>query len=395
MVAACAVADVIEAGGQAALMAPTELLARQHHHSLAEMFTPLGLDTALLTGRDKGKARERVLGRLASGTTPVAVGTHALIQADVTFRDLRLAVIDEQHRFGVDQRLGLTDKGSATDVLAMTATPIPRSLQMALYGDMDASAIWGMPPGRVPVDTRVITRDRLDEVVAGLGRKLDAGTQAFWVCPAVEDSEETPELTDASSRHRVLAEVYGADRCGLIHGQLKPRDKDAVMERFVAGGIGLLVATTVIEVGVNVPAATVMVVEHAERFGLAQLHQLRGRVGRGDAPGTCLLIYAPPLGAVAADRLKALRDSHDGFEIAERDLGLRGGGDVLGKRQSGLPDGRLCDLAQAGDLIALAQTDARAVLATRPELTGDRGAALRVLLYLFERDAAVRYLRSG
>ncbi|MHA1570418.1 MAG: ATP-dependent DNA helicase RecG, partial [Alphaproteobacteria bacterium] len=330
---------------------------------------------------------------LASGEVVLAIGTHALFQADVNFHDLAMAVIDEQHRFGVHQRMLLADKGPAVDMLVMTATPIPRTLMMAAYGDLDESRLTEKPPGRQPVDTRAMPLERLDEVIVAVGRALDSGAKVFWVCPLVEESEEG-DLAAVTERHATLKARYG-DRAGVIHGRMKAAEKDKVMDDFADGPIDLLVATTVIEVGVNVPAATVMVVEDAERFGLAQLHQLRGRIGRSDKPSTCLLLYSTPVGATAKARLNALRDTDDGFVIAEQDLKLRGAGDVLGTKQSGLPGFRLADLAVHGELLATARDDAQLILETDPDLQTERGAALRVLLYLFERDAAILTARAG
>lgn len=388
-----AMLNAVECGTQAALMAPTEILARQHAETLLPMVSPCGVRVALLTGRDKGKARESLLRELRDGNIDILIGTHALFQEDVTFRDLGLAVIDEQHRFGVQQRLMLTEKGKAADVLVMTATPIPRTLTLTMYGDMDVSRLEGKPPGRKPVDTRVIGRNRLQEVIAGLGRILDTGAKAYWVCPLVEESE-TSDLAAAEERYQTLKDHFG-DRVALVHGRMKGPDKDAVMEGFASDRYDILVATTVIEVGVNVPSATLMVIEQADRFGLAQLHQLRGRVGRGDQASTCLLLYGHPLSETARARLETMRSTEDGFVIAEEDLRLRGGGEILGTRQSGLPEFRVADLAVHGDLLETARKDARHIMETDPGLSSPRGDALRILLYLFERDAAVRTLQSG
>ncbi len=393
VVALLAMLIAVEAGAQAALMAPTDLLARQHLATLAPLAEAAGVDLALLTGREKGRRRQATLDALADGSAALAVGTHALFQDDVAFRDLALTVIDEQHRFGVHQRLGLTAKGRAVDVLVTTATPIPRTLMLTAYGDMDVSRLTEKPPGRHPVDTRAMPVDRLDEVVAGLARALDGGARVYWVCPLVAESESL-DVAAAEARHAHLAEVFG-ERVGLLHGRLKDRDKDAVMADFAAGRTSVLVATTVIEVGVDVPEATVMVIEHAERFGLAQLHQLRGRIGRGDRASTCLLLYAAPPTDTARRRLEILRETDDGFRIAEEDLKLRGAGELLGTRQSGLPGFRLADPAAHADLLEMARGDARLALDRDPDLEQPRGRALRVLLYLFERDAAVRFLRSG
>ncbi|MFQ5466907.1 MAG: ATP-dependent DNA helicase RecG, partial [Kiloniellaceae bacterium] len=393
VVAFLAMLNAVEAGAQAALMAPTEILARQHHRTIAPLAEAAGVTVELLTGRDKGKARGAALDRLAAGESALAVGTHALFQEEVAFGNLGLAVIDEQHRFGVHQRMSLASKGRGVDILVMTATPIPRTLVLTAYGDMDASRLTEKPAGRQPVDTRAVPLDRLDLVVAGVERALAAGAKAYWVCPLVEESE-AGDLAAAKERFAALTARFGT-RVGLIHGRMKTRDKDAVMAAFAEGATDLLVATTVIEVGVDVPAATVMVVEHAERFGLAQLHQLRGRIGRGAGKSTCLLLYQGPLGDTARARLQILRQTDDGFRIAEEDLRLRGAGELLGTRQSGLPAFRLADLAVHADLLAVARDDSRLILEREPELDGARGPALRVLLYLFQRDAAVRYLRSG
>ncbi|MFN8721461.1 MAG: ATP-dependent DNA helicase RecG [Rhodospirillales bacterium] len=393
VVALLAMLNAVEAGHQAALMAPTEILARQHLETIQPLADAAGIEVAVLTGREKGKAWAAVLDRLATGTLAMVIGTHALFQEEVAFADLALAVVDEQHKFGVHQRLQLSGKGRAVDVLVMTATPIPRTLTLTAYGDMDVSRLDAKPPGRRPVQTVTVSSERLGEVVEAVARKVREGERVYWVCPLVDESEQV-DLAAATERHAHLKERLGS-RVGLVHGRMKGLDKDAVMAAFAAGDLDVLVATTVIEVGVNVPAATVMVVEHAERFGLAQLHQLRGRVGRGDRPSSCLLVFEPPLAETARARLAILRETEDGFRIAEEDLKLRGAGDVLGTRQSGLPAFRLADLAVHGDLLAMARDDARLVLARDPDLADPRGKALRVLLYLFERDAAVRYLRSG
>ncbi len=393
VVALLAMLNAVEAGAQAVMMAPTEILARQHLATIAPLAAAAGIDTALLTGRDKGKARQAVLAGLASGETALAVGTHALFQEDVDIKDLALAVIDEQHRFGVHQRLTLAAKGAAVDVLVMTATPIPRTLMLTAYGDMDVSRLYEKPAGRKPVDTRVMPLQRLGSVIAAVSRALDKGARVYWVCPLVEESE-TLDIAAAQDRHQELLKIFG-NRVGLVHGRMKGAEKDQVMQAFTDGLIGILVATTVIEVGVDVPEATVMVVEHAERYGLSQLHQLRGRIGRGDKESACLLLYARPLTETARARLNILRETDDGFRIAEEDLRLRGAGELLGTRQSGLPDFRLADLAQQEELLATARDDAALIIGKDAELTSERGQALRTLLYLYERDAAVRYLRSG
>jgi len=382
VVAALAMADVAGAGGQAALMAPTEILARQHHEALAPAFGALGVGCVLLTGRDKGAARAEKLRALAGGTAAVAVGTHALFQDDVAFADLQLAVIDEQHRFGVGERNRLLAKGPAVHLLAMSATPIPRTLELTVFGDLDVSRIDEKPPGRTPVVTAAVPTTRVGEVVARLNRALDEGQQAFWICPLVSESE-TADLQAAEARAADLARALGPG-VGLVHGKLSGPEKDSVMAEFAEGRLGLLVATTVVEVGVDVPNASIMVVEQAERFGLAQLHQLRGRVGRGARESACLLLFDPPLSETARARLEVLRETDDGFLIAEKDLELRGGGDVLGLKQSGFPAYRLADPAAHRDMIAAAADDARLVLARDPELTGERGRALRLLAELFD-----------
>lgn len=393
VVALLAMLIAVEAGAQGALMAPTELLARQHYATIEPLVRAAGIDVAVITGRDQGRAKADLREMLADGRLKLVIGTHALLQEDVAFAKLGLAVIDEQHRFGVHQRLALADKGGA-HVLVMTATPIPRTLTMCAYGDMDVSRLTEKPVGRKPIDTRVMPAERLPELLDAIERRLRDGARVYWVCPLVEESEVV-DLAAAEDRHAQLAARFGAARIGLVHGRQKPAERDRMMERFAAGDIRLLVATTVIEVGVDVPEATVMVIEHAERFGLAQLHQLRGRVGRGEAASSCILVYAPPLSEGARARLQIIRETEDGFRIAEEDLRLRGAGEVLGTRQSGMPEFKLAELVAHGDLIEIARNDARLVLDRDPELEGSRGEAIRTLLYLFERDAAVRLLRSG
>ncbi|MGZ9112591.1 MAG: ATP-dependent DNA helicase RecG, partial [Rhodoplanes sp.] len=393
VVALLAMLNAVESGAQAALMAPTELLARQHLATIAGLAEAAGVQVALLTGREKEAARQCTLAGLATGDIGIVVGTHALLQEAVAFKDLALAIIDEQHRFGVDQRLALSEKGSAVDVLVMSATPIPRTLTMTAYGDLDVSLLTEKPPGRHPIDTRVMAIDRLDELVPAVGRMLEGGAKIYWVCPLVEDSEAS-DLAAAEQRNAFLQRAFPG-RVGLVHGRMKTAERDVAMRAFRDGPIGVLVATTVIEVGVDVPAATVMVIEHAERFGLAQLHQLRGRIGRGAAASTCILLYAPPISEAARARLTVLRETDDGFRIAEEDLRLRGAGELLGVRQSGLPTFRLADLAHHGELLAAARDDARLLLERDPDLVSPRGRAARTLLYLFERDHAVKTLRAG
>ncbi len=394
VVALTALADAVEAGDQAALLAPTEILARQHFALARKWLAPLGVRIGLLTGRVKGAERRHLLAALGDGGIDLLIGTHALIQEGVAFARLGFVVIDEQHRFGVAQRLALAEKADdAPDVLVMTATPIPRSLTLTAYGDMDVSRIREKPPGRTVIDTRVISLSRLDEVIEGLVRAIADGARVYWICPLVAESESL-DLAAAEERFADLQGRFG-ERVGLLTGSMKGAEKDAAMRAFADGEIDILVSTTVVEVGVDVPEATVMVIEHAERFGLAQLHQLRGRVGRGADASRCLLLRGAALSAEARRRLEILRASDDGFEIAEADLRLRGTGELLGTRQSGLPDFRFADLAAHTDLMKIARDDARLVVAEDPTLESPRGAALRLLLYLFERDAGVRFLKSG
>jgi ATP-dependent DNA helicase RecG len=393
VVALVAAAAVIEAGRQAAFMAPTELLARQHLNTIAPLAEAAGIRVAILTGRERGGERIEILDRLTLGDIDLLIGTHALFQDDVAFHDLALAVVDEQHRFGVHQRLALTQKGDAVDVLVLTATPIPRTLVLTFFGDMDVSELREKPAGRQPIDTRTIPMSRLEEVEDAVGRALQAGQRAYWVCPLVEESEKI-DLAAAEARFAELREKFGTS-VDVVHGRMKGADKDAAMQRFAAGKTQLLVATTVIEVGVDVPEATIMVVEHAERFGLAQLHQLRGRVGRGAGHSTCLLIYKTPLGETAKARLAILRESEDGFRIAEEDLRLRGEGDLLGTRQSGLPGFHIARIETHGKYLGAARDDAALVLNRDPALATPRGHALRHLLYLFGKDEAIRLIRAG
>jgi ATP-dependent DNA helicase RecG len=393
VVALAAAAAVIEAGRQVAFMAPTEILARQHLKTIAPLAAAAGIEVAILTGRERGRERQALLDRLALGDIHLLLGTHALFQDDVVFRDLALAIVDEQHRFGVHQRLALAQKGAAVDVLVLTATPIPRTLVLTYFADMDISELREKPAGRQPIDTRTIPLDRLDEVEAAIGRALDEGKRAYWVCPLVEESEKS-DLAAAEDRYEELRRKFG-DAVDLVHGKMKGAEKDAAMARFAAGESRLLVATTVIEVGVDVPEATIMVIEHAERFGLAQIHQLRGRVGRGSGKSTCLLLYRAPLGETAKARLAILRDSEDGFRIAEEDLRLRGEGDVLGTRQSGLPGFRIARPELHGKYLGAARDDAQLVLTRDPSLTSERGQALRQLLYLFGKDEAITLIRAG
>ncbi|MCI5110908.1 MAG: ATP-dependent DNA helicase RecG [Marivita sp.] len=394
LVAFMALLTAVEAGGQGVMMAPTEILARQHLEGLQPLAEDAGVVLELLTGRDKGAERKAKLAALARGDIQILVGTHAVFQKDVDFADLRLAIIDEQHRFGVRQRLELGRKGAAVDVLVMTATPIPRSLALAQYGDMDVSILGEKPPGRTPVKTALLSNEQMDGVIDRLRQAVAEGRQAYWVCPLVDESEVS-DLTAAEERFKRLRAVLGEGVVGLVHGQMPPAEKDAAMARFVSGQTGVLVATTVIEVGVNVPNASIMVIERAEIFGLAQLHQLRGRVGRGAAASTCLLLYQPPLSETGLKRLTTLRETEDGFRISEVDLEMRGAGDVLGTAQSGLPRFRIADLERQASLMAIAQDDARKLLLDDPGLTSDRGKAARALLYLMKQDQAIQLISVG
>jgi ATP-dependent DNA helicase RecG len=393
VVALLAAANVIEAGRQAAFMAPTEILARQHFATIAPLARAAGIRLAILTGCERGRERDEITASLAAGDIDLVVGTHALFQEDVAFRDLALAIVDEQHRFGVHQRLALTRKGEAVDLLVLTATPIPRTLVLTYFGDMDISELREKPAGRQKVDTRAVPIDRLAEVIDAVARAMEAGRQVYWICPLVEESESV-DLAAAEERYKLLKKRFG-DRVDLVHGRMRGPDKDRAMERFANGETRLLVATTVIEVGVDVPQASVMVIEHAERFGLAQLHQLRGRIGRGAEKSTCILLYKPPLGETAKARLGILRETEDGFRIAEEDLRLRGEGDVLGVRQSGVPGFRIARIEFHGKLLSAARDDAALILRRDARLTSERGQALRQLLYLFARDEAIGLLGAG
>lgn len=392
-VAAQAAAFVCESGAQVAIMAPTEILARQHFETLKTFLEPAGLTVEAITGRDKGKPREALATGLREGYIDVVVGTHALFQDAVEFHDLGLVIIDEQHRFGVHDRLKLTQKGRRPDLLVMTATPIPRTLALTSYGDLDISKLDEKPAGRRPIETRILPLERLDNVIAAVGRAIDKGNQVYWVCPLVEDSEAI-SLTSVEERHRQLTAIYGA-RVGLLHGRLSAQEKEAMSLAFKAGQYDVLVATTVIEVGVDAPNATIMVIEHAERFGLAQLHQLRGRVGRSDKASSCLLLYKGPLGVISKARLEIMRESEDGFLISEKDWELRGSGDLLGSKQSGLPGYKLADLDKHKALLETAVQDARLLAQSDPNLESPRGQAARVLLYLFEQDFGVALMKAG
>ena len=394
LVAFMALLAVVEAGGQGVMMAPTEILARQHLDGLQGLAASAGVNLELLTGRDKGAERAAKLARLASGKIQILVGTHAVFQKGVEFQDLRLSIIDEQHRFGVNQRMELGAKGEAVDVLVMTATPIPRSLALAQFGDMDVSILDEKPAGRTPVQTALVSTGRMDEVVEKLRRAVTDGRQAYWVCPLVEESEFI-DMTAAEERFKRLRAALGEGVVGLVHGQMPPAEKDAAMARFVSGETKVLVATTVIEVGVNVPNASIMMIERAESFGLAQLHQLRGRVGRGAVASTCLLLFQEPLSETGRRRLEILRETEDGFRISEEDLAMRGAGDVIGTAQSGLPRFRIADLERQAALMQIAQTDARKLLLDDPKLESERGKAARTALWLMEQDKAIRLISVG
>ncbi|PWK62734.1 ATP-dependent DNA helicase RecG [Roseicyclus mahoneyensis] len=394
LVALMALLVAVEAGGQGVMMAPTTILAGQHYANLKPLAEAAGVVIELLSGQDKGAERRAKLAALGRGDIQILVGTHAVFQSDVAFADLRLAIVDEQHRFGVRQRIKLGEKGQGADVLVMTATPIPRTLSLAQYGDMDVSVLDEKPPGRTPVTTALVSSGRIDEVVDHLRRAVAEGRQAYWVCPLVEESENF-DATAAEERFKLLRAALGEGVVGLVHGQLPPDEKTAAMMAFAQGETRVLVATTVIEVGVDVPNASIMVIEQAEIFGLAQLHQLRGRVGRGAAASTCLLMYRPPLGETARRRLMVLRDTEDGFRIAEEDLAIRGAGDVIGTAQSGLPRFRIADLEAQTGLMALAQSAARTLLVRDPGLIGPQGQSARVLLWLLEQDKAIRLISAG
>jgi ATP-dependent DNA helicase RecG len=388
-------AAAVETGAQTALMAPTELLARQHLKTITSLTASSGLRLALLTGRERGREREELLKRLELGEIDILIGTHALFQEPIQFCDLGLAVIDEQHRFGVHQRLALQAKGigRGAELLVMTATPIPRTLLLTSYGDMDVSRLDEKPAGRRPISTRIVPSERLDEVIEGVGRAIDSGAQIYWVCPLVAESE----ILDIAAAEERFVELKGrfGEKAGLIHGKLPAKEKDLVMAAFVAGDISVLVSTTVIEVGVDVPHASIMIIEHAERFGLAQLHQLRGRVGRGTASSSCILVYKQPLSEAARERLEVMRRTEDGFLIAEEDLRLRRGGEVLGTRQSGTEEFRIAVLPEDAELLQAARDEARLVLSRDPDLRDERAEQLRLLLYLFERDNAIKLIRAG
>ena len=393
VVAFLAMLRAVESESQAALMAPTEVLAQQHYNTLKPIADHIGVKAAILTGKDPKSFRKQILSELSTGKISIIVGTHALFQEDVIYKDLALAVIDEQHRFGVHQRLMLADKGKKADMLVMTATPIPRTLMLCAYSDLDTSRLLEKPPGRRPVETRAVPIGRLEEVITRLKRSIESGSRAFWICPLIEESELI-DLKAATDRHAFLDE-YFFRRVGLIHGKMKSSEKGKIMKSFADGQIDILVATTVMEVGVDIPDANIIVIEHAERFGLSQLHQLRGRVGRSEATSYCVLLYSPSITNTAKARLNILRETEDGFRIAEEDLRLRGAGELLGTRQSGLPVFKMADIAEHQELMLAAKDDARLILEQDPDLISKRGKALRILLYLFQKDTVVQTLRSG
>ncbi|MBQ8784716.1 MAG: ATP-dependent DNA helicase RecG [Alphaproteobacteria bacterium] len=393
IVALLTMLNAVECGYQATIMAPTEILAKQHFESIAPICETIGIRAELLIGKTKGKTRAAIIQDLADGKIDILIGTHALFVEDVTFKDLACVIIDEQHRFGVHQRLNLANKGNKADILVMTATPIPRSLILTAFGDMEYSKITQLPEGRKPVDTRVMPLNKADDIIAALKSKLDNGTRAYWVCPLVEESEKI-DLAAAEKRFKYLQDIFG-DKVGIIHGKMKEKQKDEIMEQFKSGKINLLVATTVIEVGVNVPEATIIIIEHAERFGLAQLHQLRGRVKRGNSAASCLLLYGFPLSDTARARLKIMKDTEDGFLIAEEDLKLRGSGEILGTKQSGFSNFKIADMSVHQKLLITANKDAKMIIEQDIDLKSPRGEALRTLLYLFEKDDAVKTYLAG
>ncbi|MCZ2328178.1 ATP-dependent DNA helicase RecG [Bartonella sp. F02] len=393
VVALMAIAQIAENSGQSALMAPTEVLARQHFATIAPLAEKIGLQTTLLTGREKGKLRANILSNILSGQTSIIIGTHALIQEGVNYNNLALAIIDEQHRFGVNQRLSLATKGNKPDMLMMTATPIPRTLVLTTYGDMDVSQITEKPKGRQPITTVTIPLDRINELIERIATIIEKGEKIYWICPLVEESTSR-ELTSIESRFAILQERFGS--CvGMIHGKMSADEKDAAMTSFKCGNIRILIATTVIEVGIDIPDASIIIIEHAEHFGLSQLHQLRGRVGRGEKKSSCILLYKNPLTKTAEERLNIIRNTEDGFRIAEEDLRLRGGGELLGTKQSGMPEFHIANLVAHSDLLSIARTDARLFLQNDATLDSERGQALRLLLHLFGRDDAIQLLRAG
>lgn len=395
VVAMLSMLPLIEAGYQVALMAPTEILARQHFVAFSRFLAAENLVVELLTGGMKTAEKKAVLSRIESGESHIVIGTHALFQEGVEFKKLGYIVIDEQHRFGVSQRVALAEKGIRPHMLLMSATPIPRSLTMTLYGDLDISALTEKPVGRVPITTRAVPLSRIDEIIEAIRRALRAETKIYWICPFVEDSDiAVADIQAAEERYRVLKQIFG-EKVGMVHGRMKSPERQKAMLGFAGDAFDILVATTVIEVGIDVPEAAIIIIENAERFGLAQLHQLRGRVGRGDKPSSCILLYNPHASETARERLRVIRDTDDGFLIAEEDLRLRGGGDILGTRQSGTPDFIFADPYQHRDLVEAMRDDVKLILSRDPVLQSERGKALRTLLYLFGHDAKVRYLESG
>ncbi len=393
VVALMAMAQIAENSGQSALMAPTEVLARQHFATIAPLAEKVGLQTTLLTGREKGKLRTNIVNDILSGQVSIVIGTHALIQNSVTYNNLALTIIDEQHRFGVHQRIALTEKGNKADMLVMTATPIPRTLVLTAFGDMDVSKITEKPMGRQPITTATLSLKRLHELIARIAIALEKGEKLYWICPLVEESTAL-DLTSIENRFAFLHERFGA-HVGMIHGKMSTAEKEAAMASFKCGNTRILVATTVIEVGVDIPDASIIIIEHAEHFGLSQLHQLRGRVGRGDKKSSCILLYKDPLTKTAATRLNIIRNTEDGFEIAEEDWRLRGEGELLGTKQSGVPEFHIANLAVHSDLLSMARKDARLFLQRDPHLSSEQGQALRLLLYLFGHNDAARLLRAG
>ena len=388
-----ALLNAVEAGFQGAFMAPTDILVRQHYSKISELCAQLGVSVVLLTGREKGKKRQEILSQIADGKAQIIIGTHALFTENVIFKNLGLALIDEQHRFGVEQRLALTQKGDAVDVLVMTATPIPRTLALTYYGDMDLSQIDEKPPTRKPVDTRVLSVKKMEAVIEKLHHALAEGKQAYWVCPLVEETEKS-DLANATARFEKLNSVF-PERVGLIHGKMQGDEKDAVMQKFLQKETSILVATTVIEVGVDVPNASIMIIEQAERFGLSQLHQLRGRIGRGAEKSTCLLLYDYPLSDTAKKRLNIMRSTENGFLIAEEDLKLRGAGEVLGTRQSGLETFLLTNFDLQNELLPIVRREAVQIIQSDPCLTSSRGEKLKTLLYLFNKDKEIQTIKAG
>lgn len=384
---------VIECGEQAAFMAPTEILARQHFENIKNILKDTNIKLELLTGKLTNVKKKEIIEKLAQGKIDLIIGTHAILQETIEFKSLGIAIIDEQHRFGVEQRLLLSNKGGTVDLLVMTATPIPRTLSLTMFGDMDISILDEKPINRSEIDTRVLPISRLEEIIEALHRAINQGSQIYWVCPLVEENDEL-DLSAAQDRLVYLHSIFG-DIVGLIHGKMKNDEKDFAMTLFKTGKTKILVATTVIEVGVDVSTANIIVIEHAERFGLSQLHQLRGRVGRGNIKSSCILLYKGPLGEMAKSRLMMIRQTQDGFRIAEEDLKLRGEGEILGTKQAGLPSYKVANLNEHARLLAIAHDYSNLVLNKDPNLISRRGKALRILLYLFEKDDALRLLRAG